>query len=218
MQDSNTPAPADSVNAQPIPQGKDRDQRREDILNAARGFFVEKGYESTTMAEIADAASLAVGTLYKFFKDKHDLYQTLVAEMVREFEQHSLVALSEPPGDEIAQLHRYIDVGSELFVKHLPIIRVYYSETGAAFLFATAGLEGEAFLSHERMVVALEETFRRGIGNGVFIDLEPAALAMALEGVHNAFLTALVRDPQCYTPEQIASFTKRIFFDTVLRK
>lgn len=52
----------------------------------------------------------------------------------------------------------------------------------------------------------------------MFIDLDPAALAMALEGVHNAFLTFLVRDAEAYTAELIASYTKRMFFDSVRRE
>jgi AcrR family transcriptional regulator len=218
MQRFETPETPQATKRQPNQREPEREQRRREILDAARTFFEQKGYEATTMAEIAQAAHLAVGTLYKFFKDKRDLYQTLVAETMEDFEQQLTAALRDPPDDVIAQLHRYIDLGAELFVKHLPIIRVYFSETGAAFLFATAGLEGEAFLSYRRIVAAVEETFRAGIERGLFIDLDPAVLAMGLEGVHNAFLTALVREPGSYTPEQIATYTKRIFFGAVARK
>jgi AcrR family transcriptional regulator len=218
MQRFETPRSSEATNQEANQRESEREQRRREILNAARSFFEQKGYEATTMAEIAQAAHLAVGTLYKFFKDKRNLYQTLVAETMQDFERQLTAALREPPDDKIDQLHRYIDLGAELFVKHLPIIRVYFSETGAAFLFATAGLEDEAFLSYRRIVQALEDTFRQGVEKGVFVDLDPAVLAMGLEGVHNAFLTALVREPGSYTPEQIATYTKRLFFDTVVRK
>ncbi|MFQ5806983.1 MAG: TetR/AcrR family transcriptional regulator [Phycisphaerae bacterium] len=208
----------DAIDQRPNQPERSREQRRREILGAAQTLFEQKGYEATTMAEIAQASSLAVGTLYKFFKDKRDLYQTLVAETVQDFERHLTAALREPPGDPVAQLNHYIELGAELFFKHLPIVRVYFSETGAAFLFATAGLEDEAFLSYRRIVAALEDAFRHGVEKRVFVDLDPAVLAMGLEGVHNAFLTALVRDPSSYTPEQIATYTKQIFFNPVVRK
>ena len=213
MQDSNTSNPIDTVNEKPEPRESGGDQRRRRILDAALTLFTQRGYEATTMAEIAEASGLAVGTLYKSFKDKRDLYQTLVAETVQDFERQLTAALHEPPVDELAQLRRYIELGAELFVRHLPIVRVYFSETGAAFLFSTAGLEDEAFLSYRRIVAALEDTFRRGVEKGVFVDLDPAVLAAGLEGVHNAFLSALVRNPQRYTPRQIAAYTERLFFD-----
>ena len=211
----NRTASASERRAQP---NNERDQRRRAILDAARKFFEQKGYGATSMAEIAEEAQLAVGTLYKFFRDKRDLYQTLVAVTMHDFERQLTAVLRDPAGDVISQLHGFIDLGSQLFVEHLSIIRVYFAETGAAFLFPAAGLEDEAFLSYGRVVAALEETFRRGVEKGVFVDLEPAALALGLEGVHNAFLATLVRDSESYTPEQIAALTKRVFFDGVVRR
>ncbi len=218
MQSSDTHQQADSASEPPTPPADERDRRRQDILAAARKFFEQKGYRATSMAVIAEEARLAVGTLYKFFRDKRDLYQTLVAVTMKDFERQLTAALRDPAGDELTQLDGFIDLGSELFAQHLPMIRVYFAETGAAFLFPAAGLEDEAFLSYGRIVAALEETFRRGVEKGVFVDLDPAALALGLEGVHNAFLAALVRDPESYTPEQIATLTKRVFFDAMVRR
>lgn len=212
------PDPPDNASGSANQRESGRDLRRSNILSLAQQLFSQKGYEATTMAEIAQAANLAVGTLYKIFKDKHDLYQTLVADTVQDFERRLAVVMTESTGDELAQIHKYIDVGAQLFVEHLPFIRVYFSETGAAFLFTTAGLEDDAFQSYWRIVAALRETFRRGVEKGLFVDIDPAVLALGLEGVHNAFLGALVRDPDSFTPEQIAEYTKRLFFESVLRR
>ena len=217
MQNRDAPRQAESASGQPVQPDTQADHRRQDILDAARKLFEQKGYRGTSMAAIAEAADLAVGTLYKFFRDKRDLYQTLVAVTVHDFEGQLTAVLRDPTGDVLAQLHEFIDLGSRLFVERLPIIRVYFAETGAAFLFPAGGLEDEAFLSYGRIAAALEETFRRGVERGVFVDLEPAALALGLEGVHNAFLATLVRDPESYAPEQIAALTKRVFFDAVVR-
>jgi AcrR family transcriptional regulator len=168
------------------------------------------------MAEIAAASEFAVGTLYKFFKDKNDLYQALLAETVHDYERQ-LVAALHGGGTELERIYRFIDIGSQLFVKHLPLARVYFSQTAAAFLFAAAGLEDESYLSYRRIVAALEEVIRGAVEKGYLVAVEPEVLAMGLEGVHNAFLASLVRDPNSYTPEQIADYTKQLFFGSVLR-
>ena len=67
--------------------GAEREQRRQRILQAAMALFVERGFDAATMAEIAKRADVAVGTLYKFFADKRDLYQTMVANTMRQFER-----------------------------------------------------------------------------------------------------------------------------------
>lgn len=196
---------------------QEADLRRTEILEVAKSLFSRKGYKATTMAEIASCANLSVGTLYKFFKDKYTLYSTLVAKTMGEFERESIAALRDTEGDAVAKLHRYIEVGAELFAKHLAMIRVYFSETGAAFLFAASGLEDDAYAAYKRIVEALTATFRAGIEEGRLIDLPPEDLARGLEGVHNAYLSALVRDSSCYTPAQIAALTKRVFFETVIK-
>ncbi|MCC6359182.1 MAG: TetR/AcrR family transcriptional regulator [Phycisphaerales bacterium] len=206
--------PSTPVETPPAARKGDRTERRAEILRLALDLFSKKGYTGTTMAEIATAAGLAVGTLYKFFKDKNDLYQALLSETVHDFESR-LLAVLKAEGPPIDRLNRFIDVGSQLFVEHLPMTRVYFSQTAAAFLFASAGLEDESYLSYRRIVDAVAEVCAEAVRRGEMVDLPPAVLALGLEGVHNGFLAALVRDPGCYTPTQIATYTKQMFFAAV---
>src|SRR5215472_8007197 len=47
--------------------------KRQLILRAARELFASNGYDETTVAEIARAAGVAVGTVYLYFANKHDI-------------------------------------------------------------------------------------------------------------------------------------------------
>lgn len=53
-----------------VPQDNVRDKRHA-ILNAARELFASQGYDDTTIAQIARAAGVAVGTVYLYFANKH---------------------------------------------------------------------------------------------------------------------------------------------------
>ncbi len=53
---------------------REKEQRREEILNAAQKIFFEKGLQNATMDEIAEAAELSKGTLYLYYGSKEDLY------------------------------------------------------------------------------------------------------------------------------------------------
>ncbi|MFV0437315.1 MAG: TetR/AcrR family transcriptional regulator [Desulfopila sp.] len=53
------------------------DERRAALLEAASTLFVKKGYEATTMDEIAATANFAKGTLYHYFASKVELLQVL---------------------------------------------------------------------------------------------------------------------------------------------
>ncbi len=51
---------------------------RQRLLEIAERGFARKGYEATSMNEIAEAAAVGVGTLYHHFPDKHALLLALV--------------------------------------------------------------------------------------------------------------------------------------------
>ena len=53
---------------------REKEHRREEILDAAQSVFFEKGLAAATMDEIAEAAELSKGTLYLYYKSKEDLY------------------------------------------------------------------------------------------------------------------------------------------------
>lgn len=57
---------------------REKDQRRESIINAASGLFFKKGYDKVTMDDIASEAELSKATLYTYFKDKESIFFAVV--------------------------------------------------------------------------------------------------------------------------------------------
>ncbi|MGY8606055.1 TetR/AcrR family transcriptional regulator [Gluconobacter cerinus] len=53
-------------------------QRVEELLEAASDLMAERGYEATTMAEIAARAGAKIGSLYRFFPNKEAVADALV--------------------------------------------------------------------------------------------------------------------------------------------
>ncbi len=49
------------------------------IINNARNIFYEKGYEATTMRYIAWKTKITVGNIYRYFKNKEALFDTIVS-------------------------------------------------------------------------------------------------------------------------------------------
>ncbi len=50
-----------------------REATRHDILAAAGILFIKKGYDATSVDDIAEAANVAKGTLYYHFKSKDEV-------------------------------------------------------------------------------------------------------------------------------------------------
>lgn len=59
-----------------------RNERREQLLEAARSAFVQSGYHATAMDDIADLAGVSKPVLYQHFSGKHELYLGLIDEQI----------------------------------------------------------------------------------------------------------------------------------------
>src|SRR5579872_5704435 len=70
----------------PIPLTPKGERTRERILEAALALFVERGYEATTLREIAAAADCSLGLAYRYFSSKESLVLTFYERTARELE------------------------------------------------------------------------------------------------------------------------------------
>jgi AcrR family transcriptional regulator len=69
-----------------------RKQRtRAAILEAAAELFTRRGYEATTMQEIATLADIGLGTMYGYFPSKEDVLRTVLEER----RQHATASITE---------------------------------------------------------------------------------------------------------------------------
>ncbi|THF83779.1 TetR/AcrR family transcriptional regulator [Cohnella fermenti] len=69
------------------------------IVESAERLFTEKGYDATSIQDIADDCSIAKGSLYKFFSSKEDLFIEILEErrleMIEQMERiHEAASLS----------------------------------------------------------------------------------------------------------------------------
>ena len=62
-----------------------KEERREQILEAALTCFTEGGYHGTHVAAVVERAGVARGTFYLHFQSKHDVFEALVDRMLGVF-------------------------------------------------------------------------------------------------------------------------------------
>ena len=71
-------------------------EKKEDIFNKAAEIFLQKGYEKTTLEEIAAELKMTRGSIYHYFKSKEDiLFQSLMRAYAMAYEVLSGVAERE---------------------------------------------------------------------------------------------------------------------------
>jgi TetR/AcrR family transcriptional regulator len=62
---------------------REKEQRREYIIDAADKLFLSKGYDNVSMNHIADAVGMNKATLYLYFKNKESLFFSVIQRGVR---------------------------------------------------------------------------------------------------------------------------------------
>lgn len=80
--------------------------KRDMLCNASAKIFFEKGYERTTIQDIANAAGISVGSIYRYIGKKEDIL-TLLLQNAWHIINRELVPLSLaeiPPDDKLKRL------------------------------------------------------------------------------------------------------------------
>lgn len=63
------------------------DERKKLILEHAKRLFSRKGYYNTQISDIVNEAKIARGTVYQYFKNKDDLFITLIRDFYNDWEK-----------------------------------------------------------------------------------------------------------------------------------
>lgn len=173
--------PPTVVDEQDGPRWRRRSEARPgEIVQAALDLFVEKGFASTKMDEIAHRAGVTKGTVYLYFPSKDDLFRAVVGEMMGpnlETGERLVAEATGPTRELIAELIRaWWRVGGSSRVACLGKLI-----TGEASNFPTLA---QYYMDHVvvRARRIFEAALRRGVERGELRDVpltDAARLAIA---------------------------------------
>src|SRR5579863_10785367 len=153
-------------------------ERREQLLRVAKSLFAERGFQSTTMDDIAREAGFTKPILYQFFDSKTDLYQEIVAQLAETLLASLKVAVNaaETPRAKIEVAFRvYFEmVVSETDAFRILFIHAHEGETAAELRSLEAGLVSfvEPYIN-----ISISDDHRHQLAAGVVGIAEGAAAA-----------------------------------------
>lgn len=180
---------------------KDREKlrQRQEMLHASLTLFSEKGYHNVSMQEIAEKSEFSIGTIYKFFQNKEDLYKAMILSYCDEFETLLAKALKDTSGDELDKLRAYVSLKGEIFQKNLPFIRTFLAESKGASFNMRSQIRAEMGQRYMAFLESVAEVFESGIKNKHFVSIsDPYHLALALDNITDSFLTLWLEKPEEY--------------------
>ncbi|MDJ1133786.1 TetR/AcrR family transcriptional regulator [Streptomyces iconiensis] len=160
-------------------------ETRELISDRATDLFIERGFEATTVAEIADAARVAKKTVTNYFPRKEDLALDHHEEFTGGFAR--TVAEREPGESALEALCRAFLTAVE---RHDPVIG-FSGEPFARMIADSPTLVARLRDLHEQREDALAATLVTETGAAPD-DITPRAAAAQLAGTHRALFRQLM--------------------------
>lgn len=194
---------------------RDARENRQLLIETAKRLFAEQGVAPTTMKQIAVAAGVGKGTLYRNFADKGELCRAMIREDVAEFQERvgALLADRQQLPSALKRLEILIAERIRLAELHLPLF--------TAIEEAASGVQEQArrfrgpftAWTHTQVVALLAE----GIAQGEVVPIDVAYLADVLLAAMSPALLHYQRHDCGYSTEHIIAGMQQLFVACIRR-
>ena len=186
--------------------------RRGQILQIAEELFAEKGYDKTSMREIAERLGIKKPSLYHHFHNKEEIYHTIIAGIYQQVLEEGAAFLDQ--GETIEEMIRLsFDSAIDHWSRHPNYPRILANEMASGkSMFATEIIPN---IGKPRFDEAVEKYRRAGAGKPGYRDIDiPMLLLIAFNIPLNYFFSSQIfsiflgRD--CLSPEMIKNFKREL--------
>jgi len=144
------------------------------IVQAAEKEFKELGFEKTSMRTIAANAYMTVGNLYRYYRNKEELFGAVVDELVVELKKLMACAPEEAPGTRF----------SYLFVKFKGLQQNHFSEWLTLFGGSTGTKYKETTDEIHRMFKdSMVEIIQKSVRHPEAVDVIASSIIFGLNSI-----------------------------------
>jgi AcrR family transcriptional regulator len=193
-----------------------RDERRAQLVTAARDVFGQKGYHAATVDDITRAAGVAKGTFYLYFDEKREVYY----ELVRSFLQHvkdigaSVAREVHTPQEFFGRCEQAARELVRVFLEHHQVARLTYRES----MSLDPELERLLRDFYRELARVEAENIRLGIELGLFRQVDPMICAYAHIGMVERVALALLHEQTPPEPRVVVRELLSIAFEGLRKR
>ncbi len=163
---------------------KEKEARRESILNAAKKVFLQRGFAGATIEAIAQQAELSPAAIYLYFMSKDELYASLNLETASSFERMagSIASVADLTPEQ--KLDRVWEAMYDTFCRDpLALRALLHTHIEGAIPLLSDRLRASLDESGRNAINTLASIIKEGIDRDVFLPGHPMAVADTLWGL-----------------------------------
>jgi AcrR family transcriptional regulator len=102
----------------------EHEKRRQEFLKKALDVFIDEGFENTTFQKIADRSGITRTTLYIYFKNKKEIFNYSIKDLLQTAEQDLLRVKRDQTLGSIEKLTNVITLIFERLEENRPLLSV----------------------------------------------------------------------------------------------
>jgi AcrR family transcriptional regulator len=175
-------------------QERAKQERRRQIMNAAKHVFAEAGYHGASIHAIIEKAQIARGTFYLYFESKAAVFDSILDQAMADLRAriHRIEVDDKSAPAPQLQLRDQVMATLDYIVRDRPL----------ATLLLSAGHtpDAEAAERLDQFFAEVRDLLRRAMESGMEIGLlrkvDPELAASAMLGMIRGVIEQLIRDPQ----------------------
>lgn len=163
-------------------RSRSREARREQILQAAREVFAERGYHGASVSAMVERCGVAQGTFYLYFQSKREVFEALLDGFAETIYKTFFIPGAEQVITQEEIWSRFVVISSwalEVFNAHQDLARLFLLEAPAR----EPGFEEKVSRFHERLVQATAANFKLWLARGLLRPADPEVLAHCVIGM-----------------------------------
>jgi AcrR family transcriptional regulator len=194
--------------------------RRNEILQAARKVFAVKGYDVATVDDVANAAELSKGTIYLYFKSKAELFLSTMEMGMKQVISIITDAIAEHNDDPVAGIRDIIHRQLVFCEENLDMFKIVASESFHTEIHSemnkNSGFKKRTMNEMSNSMEALANYIQKGIGMGVFKNINPKDATFALVSIIRGFSFHWITDPEEVNLREKSESICTIFLDGLI--
>lgn len=147
---------------------REKENRKNAILKAARKLFFEKGFKPVTVESIAKKAELSKGSIYLYYNSKEEIYTQILLSDIDKFHERISDLLQNPSSASEALL-KLANIYVDFFLNDRELFRILM-----IFMLHTADmnlpedLNDHIIKSTNKTIGIIEQVFKYGVERGEF--------------------------------------------------
>jgi len=157
------------------------EKRREQIVRAATKLFSSKGFNNTTIKELAAEAGISQGLVYLYVREKEDVLLLVLQQVVKEYAveiPRSIAGVKDP----LERLIRAIDAYCRVVDRHLAATMLAYQATKSLSLSRRNSIQESEMETNAIIGEIIRDCIGQGILRPVNVDILTYQIVFAAHG------------------------------------